>query len=979
MPGKYPLLKLGSCALNFVLSVVETAMTPSPSSFALMSGSTLELWGAVLELKRDDNSRSAFAEDLNASLSSEILKIRKRYEQQGISKHLLDGAETELEAFFNEISSDHKLIVCAIQSPDELSEQIFAHSRKYCKKLEEQVEPFFNDSIHSSTKIFTSLLPNSPSFELAVYSKILRTGTQNAEGIERIERKLDSVTAVLCDSKESKKTNTTKGPIRFGSRPITATQFVTRNEQPELNEAIFIEAFPRTILVGMHGCGKTQLATAVATQAEKNNWPMIAWINAQSRASICQDLRELCRLIGVDIKEKGCDSETLIQRCVSSLQSLGETNCLLIFDNVENPDHLKDLVPCAQGIRVLATTTRAADWSRLGWHLIQINSLERKQSVEMLLAGTGKSDGDNAEIIANKLGDLPLAISQAIGTIKRGHYNFDAYLEILEQRRLDNVLKPQSGDAYTDSVGTALWFALEEALEEIDRINPKLATIARRRLSSLALLAESGFPRDWLACAYYPDEEDEEIYEALNLLEDFSICQFTEDTNKVFLHRLQGRIIRETWLADESAAKRLSSDTANLLYECFKYCRLDTNYNPEHDTATLAIAEQIQALSSQPNSRTLFENGVMGEIILRTLYNLLDLSLPQLAYDLIPAALLYISHQERTNRYIAPMRIAIGSVFHEAGHYDTAISILNLILKDLNENEAEEADYALSAREELARTYQTKGDYSRAIPEFERLITDNRLIRGPYHIDTLATRIDLGGCYLVAGHFNKAIEIFQDVIRDAKHECSPDDETIFGARLNLVKAHLNAKHYDTASQLLEAIIRDAKKFLGEGHEIRFLTEFYRGDIHFLKCEYTDAISLLEPLHVQLEQIFGQGFTLTLSTSEILVSSYLEIGNLIKAEELCKRQVEWTNENFGQDHCKTCDALDMLSKFYRMISDYKRAAEILNYVAETRSKIYGSDHAITRETYERLAKLREEQKTTIEHTQTREGWRTDLNV
>ena len=971
MSGKYPLLKLGSCALNFIFSVAETVTMPSPGSIARMTDSTLKFLDAVSTLKRDDSSKSAFTEDLNASLSSEILKIRKHYEHQGISKHLLDGAETELEVFFNEISSDHRLIVCAIQSPDEVSEQIFAHSRKYCKNLEEEVESFFNEAVRSSTEIFTSLLPNSPSFELAVYSKILRTGTQNAEGIERIERKLDSVTEMLYDSKESKKTNTIRCPIRFGSRPITAAQFVTRNEQPELNEAIFIEAFPRTILVGMHGCGKTQLATAVATQAENNNWPLIAWINAQSRASICQDLRELGRLIGVDIKETGCDSDILTQRCIYALQSLGEANCLLIFDNVEDPDHLREIVPSARGIRILATTTRAADWSRLGWHLIPINSLERKQSVEMLLAGTGKSDGDKAEIIANKLGDLPLAISQAIGTIKRGHYNFDAYLEILEQRRLDNVLRPQSGDDYTDSVGTALWFALEEALEEIDRINPKLATIARRRLSSLALLAESGFPRDWLARAYYSNEEDEEGCETLNLLEDFSIYQFTKDTNKVFLHRLQGRIIRETWLADESAAKRLSSDTANLLYECFKYCRLDANYNPEHDTATLAIAEQIQALSSQPHSHTLFENEVMGEIILRTLHNLLDLSLPQRAYDLIPAALLYTSHQERTNRYIVPMRITVGSAFREAGHYDTAISILNLILKNLNENEAEEADQALSAREELARTYQAKGDYSRAIPEFERLITDYRLIRGLYHIDTLATRINLGGCYLAAGHFNKAIEIFQDVIQDAKYECSPDDETIFGARLNLVEGHLNAKHYDTASQLLEGIIRDAKEVLGEEHEIRFLTEFYRGYTHFLKCEYTDAISLLEPLHAQLEQIFGQGFELTLSTSKILTYSYLMIGNLAKAEKLCRYQVELTNENFGTDHYKTCGALDILSEFYRLIGDYKRATEILNYVAETRSKIYGSDHTITRDTYERIAKLREEQITTTEHTQTRE--------
>lgn len=972
MPGKYPSLELGSGVLSFILSAAATITTPSLTSFISLTESALACWNTLSELKRNHNSQSEFAEELNASLSSEISKIRKRYEEQGISKSLLDGAETELKVFIDEISSNHELIICAIQSPNELSNQIRAHSRKYCANLEERVEHFFTDAVSSIAEKIASLLPNSPSFEQAFFSEILRTSTQTAEVVERVEGSVDSILEKLSESMENKQANAIKGPIRFGSRPITDAQFITRNEQPELNNAIFVDALPRTILVGMHGCGKTQLATAVAAQAEKNNWLLIAWINAQSRASISQDLRELGRLIGVDIREEGCDSDILTQRCVFALQSLAETNCLLIFDNVENPDHLKNLVPSAPGIRVLATTTRAVDWRRIGWHLIQINPLDRKQSVNMLLAGTGKSDSGKAEIIASKLGDLPLALSQAAGTIKREHYDFDTYLKILEQRRLDNVIRPQSGDDYTDSVGTALWFALEEALEQIHRKNPNLATIARRQLGSLALLAESGFPRDWLASDYRSNERDDEVCEALNLLADFSICQFTKNANKVLLHRLQGRVIRETWLADESAAKQVSGDTAKLLYECCNYYQLDADYNSEHCAAILAIAEQIQALSSQPYSQIIFENEVMGEIILCTLHDLLALSLPQPAVDLIPAALLYTAYHDRNNRYFVPMRIAICSTFREAGRYDTAISGLNLILENLNENEAEEVAHALNAREELARTYRSKGDYSRAIPELERLIADNRLIRGPYHIDTLTRCIDLGGCYLEAGHFNKAIEIFQNVIEDAKNECSPDNETIFAARLNLVAGHLAARQYDIASQLLEDIIEDAEEVLEEGHEILRLTEYYRGYTHFLKHEYNDAISLLEPLHAQLEQILGQSFGLTLTTSTILTYSYLKAGNSLKAEKLCRHQVEWTMENFGATHYKTCDALTSLAELYRNLGDYREAIEILNYVADTQSTIYGADHMITRSTNEQITQLHQKEITSIEHAQTEEG-------
>ena len=58
--------------------------------------------------------------------------------------------------------------------------------------------------------------------------------------------------------------------VFFGSRPDVATgdRYVERDEQKHLNELIIDPTKQRTVLVGMRGCGKTQLAAALPKKGE---------------------------------------------------------------------------------------------------------------------------------------------------------------------------------------------------------------------------------------------------------------------------------------------------------------------------------------------------------------------------------------------------------------------------------------------------------------------------------------------------------------------------------------------------------------------------------------------------------------------------------------------------------------------------------------------------------------------------------------
>ena len=170
--------------------------------------------------------------------------------------------------------------------------------------------------------------------------------------------------------------------IRFGSRPVIAAGFVKRQGQDELFEAVFARAEPRTVLTGMRGSGKTQLAAAVAARCEEEGWPLVAWIHAASRKEIIADLYKVALRIGIDAP-KNIPLEVIVQRLLDQLRSAEAAHRLFVFDNVENPDDLRGLIPEGAGVRTLITTTRHLDWDGLGWLRLTVGAFEREQSITL--------------------------------------------------------------------------------------------------------------------------------------------------------------------------------------------------------------------------------------------------------------------------------------------------------------------------------------------------------------------------------------------------------------------------------------------------------------------------------------------------------------------------------------------------------------------------------------------------------------------
>ncbi|RAX22635.1 MULTISPECIES: tetratricopeptide repeat protein [unclassified Actinomyces] len=439
----------------------------------------------------------------------------------------------------------------------------------------------------------------------------------------------------------------------------------------------------------------------LARRCEEQDWHLVAWINAQSRDSVLAGLSELGLALGVPTGED-LTPEVLAQRCLNALASAQPSDRIIVLDNVERLDDLRDVVPRGQGLRVLATATRHSGWDGQGWDQIDVAEFDRSEAVDFLLRRTGQDDATTAGEIAERLGDLPLAIAQAAASIKYESCTLGEYLVRLSQTKLEDAVPKLDGDIYPDGVAIVLWMAIEGVLERFSATSVQRAKIARDQLGALALLAASGVPTRWLSAA---TGDAGEARRALPELRNSSICQASDDGTAVTIHRLQGQVFRETRTEDQNK-EMLAAAAATLT--AIDFDTIPQNNTQERRREVLDRVAQLRAIAEQEHSRDLFKYSTIGDLLSNTIWWASELGASQEALSLRTAV-------ELQTRVLGP------------DHPDT-----------------------LASRGILAGAYESAGKVEESISLFEQVLQDRLRILGPDHPDTLTSRNNLAYAYQAA-------------------------------------------------------------------------------------------------------------------------------------------------------------------------------------------------------------------------------------
>ena len=282
-PLSLAVLSMTTSLAGLVMRGAAVAVDPSWSSAASLPGEALNAWRSLRRLQQGRGGQENPLEaSIKARLQKQVDAASERYERTSVTQSALAGAVTEMEVALKEISGDDAAVLEAVRFPDNFETYLRRRTAGRRQNVEAAAESFFDDLTRIVAEEFIRLAPGSRGFDIAALKQLLAGHEQLVAGqkqlLEGQAETHERLTAAATDIQEIRRAvtrNQSASPtrIRFGSRPRVAAGFVKREGQDELFDAIFTHAEPRTVLTGMRGCGKTQLAAAVATRCEEE-WPL---------------------------------------------------------------------------------------------------------------------------------------------------------------------------------------------------------------------------------------------------------------------------------------------------------------------------------------------------------------------------------------------------------------------------------------------------------------------------------------------------------------------------------------------------------------------------------------------------------------------------------------------------------------------------------------------------------------------------------
>ena len=693
--------------------------------------------------------------------------------------------------------------------------------------------------------------------------------------------------------------------IRFGSHPAIAANFVKRQGQDELFDAVFARSEPRTVLTGMRGSGKTQLAAAVAARCEEEGWPLVAWIRAASRKEILAGLYEFAMRIGIDAP-KNIPLEVIVQRLLDRLRSAEAADRLFVFDNVENPDDLRDLIPEGAGVRTLVTTPRHFDWDGLGWLRLAVGAFDREQSIALLCEHTGDTHREAADRIADALGDVPVAITQAAATAQQGGYALSGYLDRLSRHPLESSMSRLEGTHYPDAVGIVLFMAYEQVLEQLRSKHPQQERIAVSLLDALSLLAASGLPTHWLLRL---DSDSDAVHDTLSFLRSAAIFQESSDGDKTIIHWVLGHVYRESCLNDQKKLGEARTCATSVL-SVTDVDRLENVEQRRHETHHLI--EQLLSVTSQEYSHSLFSEPQVSSKLAETLHYATSLGMSQLALCLTDS---------------------VTQTCDALGPNDPHI---------------------LSPRNELARAYRAIGRLDKAIALHKQILEDSTRMLGPDHPSTLASRDDLADAYRDAGRLGDAIPLYERSFDDVMRILGPDDLGILDSRLNLADAYRDASRLDDAIALYKRTLQDSARILGRHHPCTLASRNHLAGTCREVGRLDEAIPLYEQYLEDLTRILGPDQPDTLTSRSSLAGAYQDAGRLHEAIPLFEQNLDGRTRVLGPDHPGTLASRHSLAGAYQAAGRLHEAIPLYEQALKDRTRILGPHHPTTLITRNNLA-------------------------
>ena len=691
-------------------------------------------------------------------------------------------------------------------------------------------------------------------------------------------------------------------PYRFGVAPRLAGAFQDRADLGVLNEVGPDDGVSTTVVSGLAGAGKTQVAVAAAECAWANGAiDLLVWINAASRDAIMTAYAALIAdLTGISDTEPEVGARRL-------LAWLAETSArwLVVLDDLQVPSDLRGLWPPSASSGRVLVTTRRRDAALLGHRrrLVEVGlftAAEAQSYLRSALAGAPELL-DGAKELAADLGYLPLALAQAGAYLLDRHMSCAEYRRRFADQRYRLPYLPES-DALPDEHQATVAATWSLSMERADRLS---LGVARPLLEIASLLDGRGIPQELFA-----------THAVLDLLTDRT-----------------GRTIA----AGEARAGLAGLGRLGLV---------DLN---QHAFVPLVLVHPLV----QRATRDSLPEPRVAELARLAADGLLDLW-PEIERD-TPVGSVMRANASWLNRIagdelwrdgIHPVLVRAGRSLGESGQAADAAAYFGQLAETAYTRTGPDHLGTLAIRAELATWRGEAGDVTGAVAELERLLGDRLRVLGPDHPDTLTTRNAIAYWRGEAGDVTGAVAELERLLGDRLRVLGPDHPNTLTTRNNLAQWRGEAGDPAGAAAALAELLADQRRVLGPDHPNTLTTRHNLAQWRGRAGDPAQAVAELEQLLPHQVRVLGPDHPGTYATHASLAQWLAYNGDSRHAANELERLLSGSRRTSDPGHPATLAMVTSLAAVYRQLGDYRRAQVLDAETFDRRRQRLGPDHPDT---------------------------------
>jgi TolB-like protein/class 3 adenylate cyclase/Tfp pilus assembly protein PilF len=696
----------------------------------------------------------------------------------------------------------------------------------------------------------------------------------------------------------------TPPPRPFLGVPPRIPVFTGRAEELERLDAILTrdkaaavtQTIGRAAVQGLGGVGKTTLAIEYAYYF-RGLYEGVCWCPAETRVGLLSSLAGLMLFLGTAAGEEA-DVEKAAKTALHQLAEQRGT-WLLVYDNVSSPEEIADLLPSA-GARVLITS-RFSDWG--GWaEEVALDVLPLQEAVALLESRTGRNDAAGAKMLADALGNLPLALDHAAAFCKRTQMSFSDYA--IKASSL--VAAAPRGAGYPRSVAATFDLAITQAVAQCPAAEPIMAYLAQCSPERVPMKLVEG-----------AIEDEAERLQALAALAEVSLVKhdpFEDHTPALTLHRLVQMMARARAEANGSANDAIGRLIA----------RLEAIYpkRGDSDPHSWSLCAQLT-----PHLLARRDACCDDALVLAGGPELLD----------------------RAGRY-----------FHgRAAHSQAAELFRDALAIRERALGPEHPDTAMSLND-LADLLRDQGDFTGARPLHERALAIREKALGPDHPDTATSLNNLAILLKAQGDFAQARPLYERALAIREKALGPEHAATATSLNNLANLLRDQGDLAAARPLHERALAIREKALGPEHSDTATSLNNLAVVLKAQGDFAGARPLFERALRVYEKTLGPDHpAAALSLNQIALLLQTQ-GDFAAAWPLCERALAIRERTFGPDHPATASSLNNLAILLKAQGDFARARPLHQRALAIHEKALGPEHPHTATSLNSIADLLKEE-------------------